>query len=230
LATQAGPLAQAEARKKVVEQEVEVERIKTLKEAEVATAEAEKREKELIATTIKPAEAEKIAAIARAEGEREAAIRRAEAEMRRLELEGQGKSAAIRAEGQAEADVIRMKLTAEAEGIEKRAKAFKTLDEAGRHLQVLEVVRHIVSESLEKLPPVMGEIAKPLGNVDRISLVDFGGNSPNGGSIARFGQTVPLVLTQLIEGLKAVGIDPADLVKLVKTPQSSSVQGVSQNL
>jgi flotillin len=219
LATQAGPLAQAEARKKVVEQEVDVERIKTLKEAEVAMAEADRREKELIATVIKPAEAEKIAAIARAEGEREATIRRAEAEMKKLELEGQGQASAIRADGQAEADVIRMKLTAEAEGIEKRAEAFKKLDEAGRNLQILEVVRHIVSESLEKLPPVMGEIAKPLGNVDRISLVDFGGNGPNSGSIARFGQTVPLVLAQMFEGLKAVGIDPADLVKLVKNPE-----------
>jgi len=230
-AGQAGPLAEAEAKKKVVEQQVEVERIRTLKEAEVAQAEAEKEQKTLLATVVRPAEAERDAAIARADGERTAAIKRAEAERQKLELEGQGRATAIRAQGQAEADVIRMKvlaqgeaeaqvirmkLLAEAEGIEKKADAFRRLDEAGRTLQILEVLRHIVPESLEKLAPVMGEIAKPLGNVDRISIVDFGGNAGGGSGLTRFAQTVPLVLTQLFEGLKAVGLDPAELAKLLK--------------
>ena len=51
------------------------------------------------------------------------------------------------------------------------------------------------TSALAKLAPVMGEIAKPMGSVDRISIVDFGGKSDNSNSLARFAQTVPLVLT-----------------------------------
>jgi len=217
-AAQAGPLAEAEARKMVVQQQVEVERVKTVKEAEVALAEADKQEKELLATVVRPAEAERAAAIARAEGERIAAIRRAEAEQQKRELEGKGQGAAIRAQGEAEADIIRLKLVAEAEGILKRAEAFRQLDEAGRLLQILDAVGRILPESLEKLAPVMGEIAKPLGNVDRISIVDFGGNGSGGGpgTVSRFAQTVPAVLVQLFESLKAVGLDPSELQRFLK--------------
>jgi len=65
----------------------------------------------------------------------------------------------------------------------------------------------------------MGEIAKPLANVDRISIVDFGGNGPGGngqGSVSRFAQTVPAVLVQLFESLKAVGLDPSELQRFLK--------------
>jgi len=216
-AGQSGPLAEAKAKQDVIQQQVEVERIKTLKEAEVALAEADKREKELMATVIKPAEADRQAAIARAEGERQAAINRAEAEKKKLELEGEGKATSIRAQGQAEADVIRLKLMAEAEGIDKKAEAFKKLNEAGQTLQVLEALKEIIPQSLKELAPVMGEIAKPLGNVDRISIVDFGGNNPNGeGGVARYAKLGPVILTQFVESAKALGLDPSGILNLLK--------------
>ncbi len=213
---------------------MEVQRIQTLKEAEVAQAEAEKREKELMASVIKPAEATRLAAIAqsdgekaatikRAEGDSEATIRKAEGERQRLELEGQGKAAAIRAQGQAEADVIKLKLLAEAEGLLKKAEAYERLEQTGRTLQILEKVKEILPESLERLAPVMGEIAKPIGNVDRISIVDFGGGN-SGGGIGRFAQTVPMVLTQFFEAMKAAGLDPTRLQKLLGiNPEGSPV-------
>ena len=220
-AAQSGPLAEAEARRAVVDRQVEVERIKTVKEAEVALAEADKQEKQLLATVVRPAEAERQSAIARAEGERKAIIMRAEADQQKLEMEGRGNAISIRARGEAEADVIRMKLLAEAEGILKKAEAFKALDEAGRTLQILDAVGHILPNALEKLAPVMGEIAKPLGNVDRISIVDFGGAGGQTG-ITRFAQTAPVVMTQLFESLKAVGLDPSELQKFLKVEPAKS--------
>jgi flotillin len=218
-ASQSGPLAAAKAKQEVIEQEVEVERRKTIKEAEVAQAEADRKEKELMATVIKPAEAEKKAAIAKAEGQREATIRTAEAAKQKMELEGQGSATAIRAKGLAEADVIKLKLLAEAEGLLKKAEAYEKLDASGRLLQILEKVREILPEALEKFATVMGETTKPLANVDRISIVDFGsgnGSGANGGAVARFAQVGPAIFTQLCESLKALGFDPSKLEEFLK--------------
>lgn len=219
IASQAGPLAEAEAKKGVIEKQVEIERVRTVKEAEVALADADKREKQLMAEVIKPAEAKKLAAIATAEGEKQAAIAKAEGEKQKKQLEGEGEGAAIRAKGKAEADVIEMKLLAEAKGILEKAAAFKQLNEAGKMLQILEALKEIIPAGLEKLALVMGEIAKPLGNVDRISIVDIGGDSKSGGAIAKFAQTGPATLLKLFEMFKAVGIDTSKLQDLIKMKQ-----------
>ncbi len=68
-ADQAGPLAQAEATQEVVR-----------KQTELAQLEAERKEKELLSTTVKPAAADAQAVIARAEGAKRARIAAAEAD------------------------------------------------------------------------------------------------------------------------------------------------------
>src|SRR5207249_5473292 len=67
-ADQAGPLAQAEATQEVVR-----------KQTELAQLEADRKEKELLSTIVKPAAADAQAVIARAEGEKRARIAAAEA-------------------------------------------------------------------------------------------------------------------------------------------------------
>ncbi|TME14592.1 MAG: hypothetical protein E6I67_13520, partial [Chloroflexi bacterium] len=68
-ADQAGPLAQAEATQEVVR-----------KQTELAQLEADRKEKELLSTTVKPAAADAQAVIARAEGAKRARIASAEAD------------------------------------------------------------------------------------------------------------------------------------------------------
>src|SRR5215510_989458 len=68
-ADQAGPLAQAEATQEVVR-----------KQTELAQLEADRKQKELIASTIRPAEAEAAAQVSRAEGDKAARIAAAQAE------------------------------------------------------------------------------------------------------------------------------------------------------
>src|SRR5438105_2702038 len=68
-ADQAGPLAQAQAQQEVVR-----------KQTELAQLEADRKEKELLSSTVKPAAAEAQAVIARAEGEKRARIADAEAD------------------------------------------------------------------------------------------------------------------------------------------------------
>lgn len=215
-ASQAGPLAEAEAKKLVVETQVEVERIRTKKQTEVAIAEAEKREKELLATIVKPAEAKKLAMIEESEGEKQKMIKMAEAQKSKDALEGEGRGEAIRLEGKGKADAIEAQLLAEAKGTLEKAQAYKQLTKVGWQLEMMEVMKELIPAALEKMPPIMEEIAKPFASVDRITLVDFGGNGGDGGALGKFAQVVPMTLMKVIESCKAAGIDPTRLVETLK--------------
>src|SRR5262245_46652412 len=140
-AGQAGPLATATARQKVTEQEIKIEEVRKAQEVLVQTQEAARRAQELQATVVKPAEAERQAAILKAEGEKQATVIRAEATQKELEYEGAGEAAKIErigkaeaakvlAVGEAEAEVIKKKLLAEAEGLQRKAEAWKNFNEA----------------------------------------------------------------------------------------------------
>jgi flotillin len=117
-ANQAGPLAEAKAQQEVVAEEVRIERIRTQEMIAVQEQEVLRKEKELEATVVKQAEAERRASVLRAQGAQEAAIleaegrkkaqiAQAEAEAEKLQKEGMGRAAAIEAEGRAEAERIR---------------------------------------------------------------------------------------------------------------------------
>ncbi len=224
-----GPLAEAEARQKLVEQEVAVERIRTLKEVEVADAEATRKERELIATVIKPADAKRQATVLEAEGQRQAAILEAEgrkqavvataeAEKLKREMEGAGEAAAIRARGEAEAsavkakllaeaEALKAKLLAEAEGVERKAEAFAKLDQAGKTMLVLDRLPEIVRQ----FSSVMGAIAAPMGNIDKVVMIDSG-SADGHSSLGRFAGTVPGVLFELIQKAQSLGLDVRGLL------------------
>lgn len=137
-AAQAGPLAQAEAQKGVVVAQQQVEVARTEASIQVQEAEARRRERELEATVLKQADAEreaviisaegqKRAAILQAEGDQQAIVTRAEGQSRERELIGAGEGARIRQIGEAEADAQkaaaaakRADLLAEAEGTRAR--------------------------------------------------------------------------------------------------------------
>jgi flotillin len=229
-AGQAGPLAEAQAKQAVVQQQVEIERVHTLKEAEVAEAEAIRKEKELLGTVVKPAEANKqqviIAAqaeqqalILRAEGEKTAKITLADAEKERLTREGLGAAEAIKAkllaeaEGTkarllAEAEGVRAKMLAEAEGIRKKAESFTNLDESSKILMILTQYPQII----EALAPVAGAVAAPMGNIDRLVVLDSGNNSGGDGALSRLANTVPATMLQMMQVSKALGIDLSGLL------------------
>lgn len=221
----AGPVSEAEARQKLVEQQVAVEKIRTVKETEVAEAEAIRKERELVATVIKPADAKRQATILEAEAQRQATILEAEgrkqavmvsaeAEKSKREMEGageasairargEGEAAAIRARGEAEGAALKAKLLAEAEGVERKAQAFAKLDQAGKTMLVLDRLPEIVRQ----FSGVMGAIAAPMGNIDKVVMIDSGNSGDGKTSVARFAGTVPAVLFDLIQKAEAMGID-----------------------
>ena len=173
-AEQAGPLATAIARQKVTEQETRIDQVRKQQEVLVQEQEAARREQELQATVVKPAEAERQAAILRAEGEKQATVIRAEATQKELEFEGAGEAAKIekigRAEaakvlavGEAEAEVIKKKLLAEAEGLQKKAEAWKNFNDAA-----------VINMVVDKMPELAQAFATQLAGIDKINIIEMG--------------------------------------------------------
>jgi len=244
-AEQAGPLATAEAMKGVLTAQQETEKAKVEKETEVAEARVKKTEKDLESTVIKPAEAEKNAAVIKAtqnkevqvleaDGQQQAMQKIAEGEKQKATLEGDGIAAAIKAKllaeaegakakGLAEAAIIEAKLLAEATGILKKAEAMEKLDQTGKILLILEVFERVAPQLVKEFAGVMEAAAKPLASVDNISIVDFGGGNATGS----FGGTVPGMIAQFFAKMEAsglnltgmfskLGIDPSKLLEKAK--------------
>lgn len=235
-AAQAGPLSQAKARQGVVAEEVKVERQRTQEMISVQEQEVLRKQKELEATVIKPAEADRLAAIVRAEaskqsaileaeGRRSALIALAEAEQEKLRKEGVGRAAAVEAEGKAEAlkieaiglaqaKAIEAQGVAEATAILRKADAWKQFNDAAKLQTILEKLPAILQASTG----VFGAVAAPLGNIDKLVVIDQGGGSANGGTasgLERLAKTSPAVVFGLLQQLEAFGLNvPAVLHQL----------------
>ncbi|MDQ3750785.1 MAG: SPFH domain-containing protein [Acidobacteriota bacterium] len=234
---QAGPLADAIAKQEVVAEEVRIEKIRTQEQIAVQEQEVLRMEKELEATIVKQAEAQRRAAVLLAQGQQEAAIlaaegrkqaqiAQAEAEAQTLQKEGQGRATAIEAEGRAEAEKIRALGLAEAEklqanglaqakateaqglaeaaAIKEKAAAWREFNESARLQTILEKLPSIIEASA----PVFRAVAEPLGKIDKIVMIDNGGNDNGNGSsgINRFAQTAPTLVFSLLQQLQSLGL------------------------
>ncbi len=234
---QAGPLADAIAKQEVVAEEVRIEKIRTQEQIAVQEQEVLRMEKELEATIVKQAEAQRRAAVLLAQGQQEAAIlaaegrkqaqiAQAEAEAQTLQKEGQGRATAIEAEGRAEAEKIRALGLAEAEklqanglaqakateaqglaeaaAIKEKAAAWREFNESARLQTILEKLPSIIEASA----PVFRAVAEPLGKIDKIVMIDNGGNDNENGSsgINRFAQTAPTLIFSLLQQLQSLGL------------------------
>ncbi len=228
-ATQAGPLAEASAKQNVIAEQIKIDRIRTQEQIAVQEQEVLRRQKELEATIIKPAQAEQQAQIVRAEaekqrqaieadGKRQALIALAEAEQQRLEREGLGRAKAVEAEGRAqaakieaiglaEARAIEAKGLAEAAAILKKAEAWKQFNDTAKLQAVLEKLPSVI----ESAAPVFSAIAAPLGSIDKVVVIDSSNGSATSG-ITRFAQTSPSLVFNVLEQLKALNINLPELL------------------
>ncbi len=241
-AKQAGPLADAKAQQEVVAEEVRIERIRTQEQIAVQEQEVLRKEKELEATVVKQAEADRKAAVLRAqgaqeaqileaEGKKQAQIAQAEAESQTLQKEGQGRAMAVETEGRAEAEKIRALGLAEAEKLQAKglaeakaieaqglAEATAIKEKAAAWREFNDAAR--LQTILEKLPsiieataPVFRAVAEPLANIDKIVKIDNGNGDGNGQSgLNRFAQTTPMMIFGLLQQLQALGLNLPDVL------------------
>lgn len=231
-ADQAGPLASARARQAVVAEEVRIERIRTQEQIAVQEQEILRREKELEATVVRPADAARTASVIKAEAAKQSAILEAEgkkmsliaiaeADQERLKKEGFGRAAAIEAEGRAEAAKIEAMGLAQAKAIEaqgiaeaaailKKAEAWQQFNDSARLQTILEKLPAIIQATA----PVFGAVAGPLGNIDKVVVIEQGGANGNGqNGVSRFAATAPSVIFSLLQQLEALGLNVPNLLE-----------------
>ncbi len=177
----------------VVAESVKVHRVEKENEIGVQDAEIQRRERELIATVLKPAEIERrrIEALANAEKQR-------------LIIEAEGRAMAIRAQGEAEADVIFKKGEAEAKAMNVKAEAYQEYNQAA-----------VFDKLLTGLPDVVKALASPLSNVDKITIVSTGNGETAGlnkitGDITKIAAQVPALFETLS------GVQISDLLGKVR--------------
>ncbi|WP_226644398.1 flotillin family protein [Mesobacillus subterraneus] len=212
-ADQAYDLENARAQQEVTEQEMQVKIIERQKQIELEEKEILRRERQYDSEVKKKADADRYAVeqsaaadkakqIADADANKYRIEAMAKAEAEKVRMDGMAKAEAERAQGESEAEIIRLKGLAEAEAKEKIAEAFEQFGQAA----ILDMI-------LKMLPEYAKQVAAPLGNIDKITVVDTGGSDSNGGANKVTGYATNLMAT-LQESLKASsGIDVKDLIE-----------------
>ncbi|OUZ24432.1 flotillin [Enterococcus sp. 6D12_DIV0197] len=189
-ADQAYHLQSAIMKQKVREQEIEVEVVERQKQIELEEKEILRRERQFDSEIKKKADADRYALEQEALAKKASALATTEAEQFRTE-----------SLAKAEAETTLAKGTAEAETKEKIAEAFKKYDEAA-----------ILSMIVEIMPQLVKEAAAPLGNIDKISVVDTG--SGEGGGANRVTNYATNLLSTTQETLKeTLGLDVKSLIE-----------------
>ena len=187
----------------VMAEQIRIDRVEKEEQIKVQEAEIARREKELVATVLKPAEIErqKIQQLAEAERQKLSieAMGRAEA----IRTEAQGGADAIRATGLAEADAIKAKGFAEAEAMNVKAAAFQEYNQA-----------FVIDKLLTSLPEVARAMSEPLRNVDKITVLSMGDGDATGmnkvtNDMAKMIVQIPALFETL------AGVNLQDLLKQV---------------
>lgn len=237
-ADQAYELETARAKQEVTEQEMQIQIIERQKQIELEEKEIARRERQYDAEVKKKADADRYAVeqnaealkaqqIAQADAQKYQIEAKAKADAEKVRVDGLAKAEAEKAQGLASADVVRAeglaqaeaekaqgnvqaeiikaKGLAEAEAKEKIAEAFDKFGQAA----VLDMV-------VRMMPEYAKEVASPLGNIDKITVVDTGGGK-NGGA-----GKVTAYATDLMSGLQETlkessGIDVKQLLENFST-------------
>jgi flotillin len=163
----------------VVAEQVKIQQIEKEHEILVQDAEIQRRERELIATVLKGAEIERRRIEALASGERQRQISEAE-----------GRAIAIRSVGEAEAEITFRKGEAEAKAMNVKAEAYQEYNQAA-----------VVDKLISMMPQIVRELAAPLANVDRITVVSTGGDTAGmnkvTGDITKMAAQIPALFETL---------------------------------
>lgn len=220
-ASQAGPLADATARKDVLVADEQANAAQVEARTRVEELRAAQQEQKLVADTIKPAEAEARASVLRAEGEREAAVKTAEGQAAATRATGAAQADSrkalaaadqaervARAEGEkagllATAEGKRADLLATAEGQQKLAEALNAFTSGAAQLSVLPQI-------LQALVAGVEASSRSIAGVDGITII--GGTDTAKGGIESLLGFSPMNIASMLRVLQGNGIDISALL------------------
>lgn len=192
-------LQEAKSLQAVTEEQMNIKLIEKGKQIELDTREIDRRKKELEATVMNQADADRYAVEQGAQAERFKTEQKAAAE-----------AEAIKIEGLAEAEVVKAKGLAEAEAKEALAEAMKKYGEAAM-LEMLYAV----------LPDVARAVAEPLSKTEKIVIVDSG--TGEGGGASKVTGYVTDIMAKLPETMQALaGADITQIIRNISLPKEPS--------
>ncbi|KAI9580595.1 hypothetical protein GQX74_011265 [Glossina fuscipes] len=145
-------LQAAKTKQRIKEEQMQVKVVERTQEIAVQQQEIQRREKELESTIRRPAEAEKFKL-----------EKLAEANKIKIIIEAEAEAESIKIRGEAEAYAISAKAKAEAEQMAAKAEAWREYREAA-----------MVEMLLDTLPKVAAEVAAPLSQAKKITMVSGG--------------------------------------------------------
>jgi flotillin len=210
-ADQAYKIQQARSEQQVTQEQMQIKIVMKEREIEIQEKEILRQERQYDAEVKKKADADRYAVEQAAEANKARKLREADALLYSIEaqakgnaeqkrLEGLATADAERAKGTAEAEVVRLKGLAEAEAKEKLAEAFEKYGQAA----VLDII-------VKMLPELAGKIAGPMGNIDKITVLDT--NSEGGDGAVRLSKYITSLMALTPEMLKNVsGLDLERLI------------------
>lgn len=177
-------LQAAKTKQKIKEEEMQVLVVERTQQIAVQEQEITRRERELESQVRKPAEAEKY----RLE-------KIAEANRNRIILEAEATSESKKLKGEAEAFAIEVKAKADAEQMRRKAIAWQSYEDAAKTDMILEA-----------LPKVAAEVAAPLAQCRKITMVSSGKGEIGAAKLT--GEVLQIIekLPHVIEGLTGVNL------------------------
>jgi len=176
-------LQAAKTKQRIKEENMQIKVIERTQEIAIQEQEIQRRERELDSGIRRPAEAEKY----RME-------KMAEANRNRLIMEAEAEAEAVALKGDAEAFAIEVKAKAEAEQMAKKADAWKEYKEAA-----------MVDMMLQTLPKVAAEVAAPLSQAKKITMVSDGSGEVGAARIT--GEVLDIMLKVPTMVNKMTGVD-----------------------
>ena len=107
---------------------------------------------------------------------------------------------------------------AEAQAILKKAEAWKQFNDAAKLQTILEKLPSVLQASAS----IFGAVAAPLGNIDKVVVIDQGGGGADGSTgMARLAKTGPAVVFNLLQQLEALGINVPAMLEQLGVPPAS---------
>jgi len=186
-------LQAAKTKQRIKEEQMEVKVVERTLQIQVQEQEIVRRDRELEATIKKPAEAEVFRL-----------TKIAEANKNKVVLEAQAEAESVKVRGEAEAYAIEAKARAEAEQMAKKADAWKEYQDAA-----------IVDMILDSMPQIAAEVAAPLAQCKKVTLVSSGKGDVGAAKLT--GEVFDIIerMPKMVESMTGV-----DLSKIVKSASS----------